>query len=90
MENNVDLKEAQQQLERAQGQVEELQKMLEEEKERSLVQAQQLREELRGVHDQHHHKILQLDLEHKVEGEGRARCLCCSRFLVLSFLAKAD
>ena len=69
----MDLQETQQQLERAQCQVEELQKTVEEEKERSLMQTQQLREELRKVHDQQHHKVLQLDLQYKVGEEQGER-----------------
>ena len=67
---------------------EELQSTIEEEREKSSMQTQQLREELRRVHDQHNHKVLQLDLQYKVHLSDL--CDECMDWWCICVVAKVD
>ena len=44
--------------------------MLDDQREEASLQTQQLREELRKVHDQHNNRVLQLELQYKVRRGG--------------------
>ena len=70
VDSGQDTKELQHRLERMHRQVEELQGMLDDQREEASLQTQQLREELRKVHDQHNSRVLQLELQYKVRRGG--------------------